>query len=198
MRSEYRADYSITAGIAQKVGVSVDALPARIFNRLAAKVPAFTGLDYRKLAEVTEQWPIVGREDLYYGGTLYANNQGLGMQLSYPSQIPSLVWPEVPKQASAEQGLLAVPITVLYDRGQTIYRSALLHQRIPEVYIRINPQDALRFNLANGSKVSFTLNDSQVGAELKVDEEVPLGTALVPRSMGLIIQAPTLIELQAA
>ena len=35
----------------------------------------------QKLAEVVEQWPIIGREDLYYGGTGYKNSQGLGVQL---------------------------------------------------------------------------------------------------------------------
>ncbi len=69
--------------------------PLRIFNRLAAKVPAFNGINYRLLAQVSEQWPIIGRSDLYYGGTSYANAQGLGVHLSLPSQTPSLAWPEV-------------------------------------------------------------------------------------------------------
>ena len=42
----------------------------------------FSGVSYLKLAEVTEQWPIVGRRDLYYGGTTYENKQGLGVQLA--------------------------------------------------------------------------------------------------------------------
>jgi len=31
---------------------------------------------------VREQWPIVGRGDLYYGGTTYENAQGLGVHLN--------------------------------------------------------------------------------------------------------------------
>ena len=48
---------------------------------LAAAVPAFQGISYPKLAEVSEQWPIIGRSDLYYGGTSYQNSQGLGVPL---------------------------------------------------------------------------------------------------------------------
>ena len=35
-----------------------------------------------ELAEVKPQWPIVGRGDIYYGGTTYENTQGLGAHLS--------------------------------------------------------------------------------------------------------------------
>ena len=31
---------------------------------------------------MTDQWPIVGRGDLYYGGTTYENKQGLGVHLT--------------------------------------------------------------------------------------------------------------------
>ena len=35
-----------------------------------------------RLAEVRPQFPIVGRGDLYYGGTTYENTQGMGSSLS--------------------------------------------------------------------------------------------------------------------
>ena len=80
---ESKADYAITAAIAEATGLEVEGRSARlVMDRLAATVPAFTGISYRKLAEVTEQWPIVGRGDLYYGGTTYENSQGLGVHLA--------------------------------------------------------------------------------------------------------------------
>ena len=53
-----------------------------MLDRLAASVKAFSGLSYLKLAEVAAQWPMVGRGDLYYGGTTYENTQGLGVHLA--------------------------------------------------------------------------------------------------------------------
>ena len=84
VRNEYKADYALTAAISKLVGVNVEATPQRIFNRLVAKIPSFKDLSYRLLAQVTEQWPIVGRGDIYYGGTLYANAQGLGRAAVIP------------------------------------------------------------------------------------------------------------------
>ncbi|MBI4732081.1 MAG: NADH-quinone oxidoreductase subunit NuoG [Chloroflexi bacterium] len=80
---ETKADYAITAQLAAELGFELEGRSARlVMDKLAASVKSFTGISYRKLAEVTEQWPIIGRGDLYYGGTSYQNSQGLGVHLS--------------------------------------------------------------------------------------------------------------------
>jgi len=196
VRSEYKPDYAITAAIGKLAGLNLEAIPLGIFNRLAARIPAFSGLNYKLLAQVTEQWPIVGRGDMYYGGTLYANDQGLGVQLSLPSQVPTLAWPDMTELNYPTDGLLAVPINVLYDRGQTIFRSILLHQRIPMANIVLHPEDAQKMNLEEGVQVRFALNGNAVEAQLHLSEGVPHGVALVPRSLGLTIHSPTPVELQ--
>ena len=56
-------------------------------DKIAATVPAFAGLSFGKLAEVHEQWPLVGRSDLYYGGAVYQNTQGLGVHLAGPGVV---------------------------------------------------------------------------------------------------------------
>jgi NADH-quinone oxidoreductase subunit G len=198
VRNETKPDYAITAGISKLAGVNVEAVPPRIFNRLAAKVPTFAGLNYRLLAQVTEQWPIVGRGDLYYGGTLYANAQGLGVQLSLSTQMPSLTWPEFISVYITEGQLLAVPITILYDRGQTIMPSELLHQRIPRAHITINSENARYLNISDGAKVEFTLDGTSVAARLHVNDKVPMGVALIPRSLGIPINTPAPIKLMVS
>jgi NADH-quinone oxidoreductase subunit G len=195
---EFKPDYAITAAISKLAGVDLEVTPSRIFNRLAGKVPAFTGLSYRLLAQVTEQWPIIGRSDLYYGGTSYANAQGLGMHLSLPSQVPSLAWPEQGEVNKLEGILLAVPITILYDHGQTVYSSTLLHRRIPPAYIALHPAEAQRLGLQDGVMVQFSVNGNPVNAKLHTDEQVPPGVVLVPRSLGLPVTSPIMIELMAA
>lgn len=83
---ESRADFAIAAAVAAAAGLEVEGRSALlVMDKIAASVPAFAGLSYRKLAEVTEQWPIVGRGDLYYGGTTYENRQGLGVHLNVPA-----------------------------------------------------------------------------------------------------------------
>jgi NADH-quinone oxidoreductase subunit G len=80
--SETKADYAITALIAKELGLGLESQSVSlVMDKIAASIPAFTGITYGKLAEVTEQWPIIGRSDLYYGGTSYQNSQGLGVHL---------------------------------------------------------------------------------------------------------------------
>jgi NADH-quinone oxidoreductase subunit G len=67
---ETRPDFSITAQIARNAGFIQEGTSLQAtFEILSEIMPAFAGLTYDKLGEVPEQWPIVGRDDLYYGGT---------------------------------------------------------------------------------------------------------------------------------
>jgi NADH-quinone oxidoreductase subunit G len=193
---ESHPDYAITAAISKRLGVETETSPLRIFTRLAARVPAFNGLSYRLLAQVSEQWPIIGRKDLYYGGTSYANGQGLGLQLALPSQSPTLAWPQVPELTLPADALLAVPVTILYDRGRMVYASQLLHQRIPPAHIVVHPAEAIRLNIADGALVQFALEGATVEAILHIREDVPAGVVLVPRSLGMSLVSPAAIELK--
>ena len=87
-------------------------------DRIAAAVPDYAGLSFAALAQIHEQWPIVGRGDVYYGGTTYDNHQGLGVQLSSAAERGepvSLSWPQLPSLDIPENALLAVPVTLLYS-----------------------------------------------------------------------------------
>ena len=166
----------------------------------AAQVPDYGGLTYHQLAEVTEQWPIIAREDLYYGGTSYENKQGLGVQMQPTSQAGgtvSLSWPQLPAMEEASEGmLLAVPVTCLYDRGQTLMPSEVLKSRIPEVYITLHPSDAGSLKITNGDPVVLLLNGVEFRAAARLDETVPTGVVLVPRSMGVPVDEPASVEIK--
>jgi len=82
-RGQTKADFAITAEIGKELGIELEGRSASlVMDKIAAQVPAFAGISYGKLAEVSEQWPLVGRGDLYYGGAAYENKQGLGVQLA--------------------------------------------------------------------------------------------------------------------
>src|SRR5690606_13824991 len=95
-----RPDFRITAEIAQCLGLDVEGRAASlVFQRLAAEIEDYAGLSYARLAQVKEQWPLVGREDLYYGGTTYENRQGMGVHLS-PRMMTGRWTPESSGQSS--------------------------------------------------------------------------------------------------
>ncbi len=79
---ESQADFAIAARVAAAAGLEVEGGSALlVMDKIAAAIPAFSGISYGKLAEVVEQWPIVGRDHLHYSGTVYENRQGLGVHL---------------------------------------------------------------------------------------------------------------------
>jgi NADH-quinone oxidoreductase subunit G len=191
-----RADYTITAEIAKRLGVDLEEHSAGlVFDRLAASLKDFAGLSYAKLAEVTEQWPIVGRGDLYYGGTTYENTQGLGVQLASAMERGETVsLPKVQKSTGPrpkEDELLAVPVTRLYDRGITVSPAELLEARIGQVTVALHPKSARKLGIQAGQRIKVSFNGFKGEATLAIDETISTGVVLVPRSMGLPISAPT-------
>ena len=194
-----KADYAITAEIAKDVDVELEgSSPVMVFEKLAASVKDFEGLSYAKLAEVSEQWPIVGRGDLYYGGTTYENTQGLGIQLISAAERGEMVSiPDVQKETELrpkEDELLAVPVTKLYDRGATVAPAELLNERIGEATIALHPDAARKLGVEAGAKVKLSFDGVKGEAVVKIDETISVGVALIPRSMGLAIREPVAIK----
>ena len=201
-----QADFAIPSLIAERL--QMDGLnhssAAAVFAQIGETVPVFAGLTYQKLAEVHEQWPIVGRADMYYGGTLYENTQGLGVQLELartgaPAQ-PQPAWSQVEDFRLPKLGLMAFPVTRLYDQGSTLMHTELLHQRIGESFVVLNGFDAARLKISHGGKARITFNTSaqSVIVQVRLDAALPERVVLVPRSFGLSIDAPTPVEVRPA
>jgi len=194
-----KADYTITAEIAKGVGVELEASsPVLVFEKLASTVRDFEGLSYARLSEVSEQWPIVSRGDLYYGGTTYENTQGMGAALVSAAERGETVdIPEVRKGAGLrpkEDELLAVPVTRLYDKGATVAPAELLRERIGEATIALHPDAARKLGVEAGAKVVVSFDGVKGEAVVKIDETISTGVALIPRSMGLAIREPVAIK----
>jgi len=193
---ESKPDYAITSQVARQMGVILEGTSASVvFEIMAADMPVFAGLNYAKLAEVKEQWPIVGRGDLYYGGTTYENKQGLGVQLSNAaSRGEKVTLPRLQKVAALrpkENKLLAVPVTKLYDRGVTVASAELLDHRIGEAFVALHPSAAKNLGLEAGEHVKLSLDGVSEEVVVKIDDTISTGVVLVPRSMGLPINEPT-------
>jgi len=212
-----QADYAIPAMIGERLGKPdlAGAGAAAVFARIGGEarsggVPVFVGLSYQTLAEVHEQWPIVGRSDVYYGGTGYGNSQGLGVQLELsgqssntaekPESAALLTWPELPDFKLPVLGMMAFPVTRLYDQGSTLMHSKLLHPRIGETAIWMNPSDAGRLKISDGGMARITFSDSSQSAIVQVwlEAQLPERVVLTPRSFGLPISGPANVEIKPA
>lgn len=190
-----KPDFAITSQVAKQMGVILEGTSASVvFDILAADIPAFATLNYPRLAEVKPQWPVVGRGDMYYGGTTYENKDGLGAHLSSGSErYEKFNLPRVQKVVALrpkEKKLLAVPVTRLYDRGGMSQSAGLLTQRIGEPFVALHPLTAERFGVEAGERVTLSLDGVSGDVMVRIDETIAASVALVPRSMGLPISEP--------
>lgn len=191
-------DFAITAGIAARMNLKLEGRSASlIFKTAAAEIPAFAGLTYPQVSHVEEQWPQVGRHDLYYGGTTYDNRQGLGAQLALDGRAVVLESRERPVKLVAPDGaLMLYPVTRLYDRGATLLPSVMLHKRTAAPVLRLHPATAAQFGLVEGVETSMTLDGASVPVGVLLDASLPEGAALIPRSVGVPLTGPVAIKIQ--
>jgi len=190
-----KPDFAITSQLARHMGIILEGtVVSAVFDILSDSVKSFEDLNYAKLAEVKQQWPIVGRGDMYYGGTTYENTQGMGAHLTAAAGSRETARPPRPQREAVrrpkENELLAVPITKLYDRGTTIMPSELLYGRIGEPSVVLHPDAAKNLGIEAGQLVNVTFNGGSGEAVVKLDDTISVGVALVPRSMGIAIREP--------
>ncbi len=201
VKGDARPDYAITSQIAKQMGIILEGTSVSVvFDILANSVESFNELTYEKLAETHGQWPIVGRGDLYYGGTTYENTQGLGVQLASLIQNGKTVHiPKVRKEAALrpkEKELLAVPVNKLYDRGATLNPAQLLNQRVGEATMTLHPDTAKNLGVEVGARVKISFDGMSGEAIVQIDDAVSMGVALVPRSMGIAIREPVVAKVK--
>ena len=198
-----RADFQITADVRQRVTHSNLGMGSagQMFMVMAAHLPDYNDLSYAKLAETVPQRPIIGRSDLYYGGTAYDNRQGLGKQLSTSASrrekygLPELAISDkqIPDPDTNEE-LLAVPITLIYDRGVVIEKTKLLNQRTPAGFILLHPATLEKNGLVDGEMAAISINGRDYPVMIKVDDSVSTSHVLVPSSLGIPLVNPSLVK----
>lgn len=200
---EAKPDFAITSQIARNMGVILEGTSiTALLDILADSVKSFEGLSYARLTELRPQWPIVGRSDLFYGGTTYENKHGMGVTLSAAaSRGEALSLPKVGKETAPrpkENELLAVPVTKLYDRGTTVMMSAnLLRDWIGGPTISLHPDAAHELGVTDGELVTISFNGTSGEVKVKLDDTISVGVALIPREMGFAIAAPVPVKVKA-
>jgi NADH-quinone oxidoreductase subunit G len=195
-----RSDYAITAELAKRIGLQLESQPALLMQKIAEQVPAYAGLTYQELAKVTEQYPIVGRSDLYYGGTTYDNHQGLGVQLAPASQTGEAAKPPKPETVKLPHPkageLLVVPVAKLYRRDTATTSAILLAKRMASPALVLNPKLAARQQVKAGQTTHLVLESGTFDVQIVVDEAAPEKVALLPRNVGVPLTGPCVTKLE--
>jgi len=178
---ECRADWRIFAQVGERVGLGKPPFAASlVFRDIAADVTIYEGLDYRQLAWSEPQWPRVGDEDVYYGGTSYKNESGLGRQWVAAAESSAVATYELPDvEPSSQEGLLLIGTAALYQHGTLVAQSSLLNGRVAEPVLLLGADDAQLHGVAEGDTLTLNLAGRTVVAQAHVNGSVPAGSALL-------------------
>ena len=192
-------DYRILSELGRRLNLDVaPGHAAAVMLRIAEAVPDYAGFTYQSLAEVEAQWPHVGGDDLFFGGTAVKNAQGLGKRVppsADRSELPPLEW-SAPKAWSQKSKLLAVPVAALYATSTTLVPTQMLSQRMVAPELRLHPQDAKQLKLETGSQAEMGWDGNKERLPVLVDEGVPQGAVLVPHNAGAPLITPQPVEIK--
>ena len=182
---ESRADWQIFSQIGEKLGLGKPKFAASLlFKQIAQAVPAYAGMDYRALAQVTPQIPVVGSDDLYYGGASYANNAGLGVQWQAAAEIGEVAHFTLPELAPPSDQIQMIPIKALYQSGTLIDKSAVMAPRIAQPVVWVNPMDTDKLPATENGTIGLQVNGEYLPAMLRINEDVSAGVIVV-RGVGV-------------
>lgn len=162
---------------------------AAVMLDISRNVMAFAGCTYRELSQVERQYPEIGREDMYYGGTAYQNRGGLGVQIKTEAdngaalRAGEVTLPEVPTVSGSDGQLIVIPTTQLYNRESIFEPSALMHPRVLMPYAEINSADAEQWQIASGDVIEVTTGGTSVRVKAYVNGGTPPGSLLLPRHL---------------
>ncbi|NLX08921.1 MAG: NADH-quinone oxidoreductase subunit NuoG [Chloroflexi bacterium] len=179
-------DWKIFAHVSAQMGGPRPPVAAgTIFRDIAQRVERYIGMDYTRLAWFEPQFPDVGGDDLYYGGTAYSNYGGLGLQWPAEAEAEQPQFSVRPVRTAAPQtdGLTLVPVWVLFDRGHLFEKSELMHHRMPQPYAAFNPDDAARLGLTDGDRVTLAVEGHELTVTAQVGDDNPAGAVLLPRRL---------------
>ncbi|QPC84764.1 molybdopterin-dependent oxidoreductase [Phototrophicus methaneseepsis] len=159
---------------------------AAVMLDLTQNVPQFADMRYKNLSKVVRQFPDVGGDDLYYGGTAYQNKGGIGLQI--PTEADSGTVKAVKVTApgvvstSADE-LVIIPTTQLYDRSNLFMPSELVHARVPLPFIALSSVDADSLGIVEGDLVEVRFAGGSVRVRASIDSSTPQSVALLPRHL---------------
>ena len=180
-----RPDWQILAQIMVRLGVAekVPFAAGLIFKEITQTVPQYGEMSYRELARVVEQWPQVGGEDLYYGGTSYDNRSGVGLQWASMAEeegadIAQFALPSLPP-AEAQEGIQVIEARALYRPGALIAQTEFLAGRVAQPSLRLSAGNAADLEIGDGDLATVRLNGRDVRLPVRLDDDLQPGVAVV-------------------
>jgi NADH-quinone oxidoreductase subunit G len=198
-QGETHPDWQIITNLADRLDLSLPYTSAiAVFEQMVASTPSYEGLTYEALSKTDTQWPPVGGEDLYFGGTAFKNRHGIGVQVA-----PGAGDGSSPSMASTQgtgfpkSDWVLVPVSELYDHGRTVIESEVLKPRLAAKALRVSRGSIQKIGVEAGQEVELHLNGDVHVLPVEIESSLPDGVVLVGHSQGLPVTEPAAVDLKA-
>jgi len=197
-RGESLADYEIAAKLAHQLDLDlIQGDSKKILGEIIKNISGYESVSLAGLRYAPKQWPFVSGEALSFTGTVFKNTSGIGTQLPSRGDTSKLKLGKVSQpRAKFSRGTLAVPVIRLYDQGIMIRTSEVLAPRLEDQLLIIHPADGEKLTLIEGARAEILIGEDSYPGLIKLDDRVPQGVILVPRSMGIPLTVPVNAEIK--
>ena len=172
-----KPDWQIITELATKMGYPMAyESPKQIMEEIARLTPTYGGISYDRLENGGLQWPCLHQE---HPGTKFLHQdkftRGLGkftaVEYIAPAELPDKDYPFM---------LTTGRVLYHFHTGTMTRRSWGLNEICPEGFVEINPDDAAKLQISDGSMVKIVSRRGLVMTRARVTEMVPPGTVFMP------------------
>ncbi|MFD1599399.1 formate dehydrogenase subunit alpha [Halobellus rarus] len=147
--------------------------PEEAFEELRQVCPSYHGMTYDALGEEGIHWPCYeegdeGDQYLYEDG--FETESGLGqiegVTHQPPKEVPDEEYPLILTTARLEEH---------YNTGTMSRRSPRLNKQYPENFVDVHPNDAERYGIEDGEKITLKSRRGEIEVEAHVTDDIKEG-----------------------
>ena len=183
-RGESRPDWEIICDLAKRIenrmGKGTSAYwdynhPAQILEEMGSVVPAYAGVNYRRIEKVGLQTPVV---DDSHPGTpfLFAESFPRGRGKFHPLEyIPVVEMPD-----DEYPFILSTGRVLEHWHGGSMTRNSKLDDLFPEALVEIHPTDAARIGVNEADVVRVSSRRGEIVLRAKVSYKTTIGVVFIP------------------
>ncbi len=172
-----KPDWKIICNLSEKMGVPMNYdSPEEIMEEIACFVPIYGGIHYERLNKNGLQWPCPNRE---HPGTPYLHKDSFTRGKGLFHSVEFILSGKLPNE---EYPFLLSTGRVLYhyNSGTMTRKVDGLRTVFPESIIEINPLDAEKKGIANGSMVKIRSRQGEIATRARLTRKSPEGIVFIP------------------
>jgi formate dehydrogenase alpha subunit len=174
---EAKADWEIISGMSKALGYDMEyRRPSDIMQEISGVVPNYMGINYDLIEEGDRGflWPI-NPETKEETRLLYRDGFPTGKARFQPVKIP-----KAKGEKKYPYNLMAGKVLYQFHTGSVSRRSNALSHLVAEPFVGIHPEDGLKIQVAEGSRVRISTQNAEVVAKAKFMKSLPVGTVFIP------------------